>query len=100
MHKISYRKRWDSNGTLYRQRVRVSKDMYKEIERAIALEIKKDFNNKDFYCQSCGDNYVQFYLKAPELINNIAILNLTMKNFINFYFKFNLKDMNTYILVN
>jgi len=99
MTKISYRKYFGTDGTVYHQRVRISKDTYQAINNAIENEIENGFINNKFYCQSCGDNYVQFYLKPVESKDSIETCNLTTKNFIAYYLNLNLKDMNTYLVI-
>lgn len=94
--KISYHKRFDSNGTVYDQAIRITKEQFKHLELALHSELSLNLPRKKEYVYTSG---YELYLKPLRLFNDkVCFLNHTQVRFINLFLKLSLKDRNTCLL--
>ena len=93
--KISYHKRWDKEGTCYRQAIRIGKDDLSALKDCIDAEIAQNYPRKSQYISTSG---YEMYLKPIYLSKRTIFLNLTQLRFINLFLHLELKDRNTCLL--
>lgn len=96
--KISYRKHWSEDGTVYSQRIRMTKEEFASLSQAVDAEIALGYPRKARYAYTSGNEL--FYLRPlmPD-IDNLCHLTLTQTRFINLFCKLPLLDRNTYLYI-
>ena len=81
--KINYQKKWGNDGTVYRQTIKIDKDMAGKFNEYV-MKIKETLIGKFIY--SNEDMKIMSYLEPLE--NNINYTHLTtLEYFIRFYLK-------------
>lgn len=100
--KISYRKHFGSDGTVYRQRITLPYSYFNKLRDIIQSEIALGYPQKNKYVQTSGD---EMYLKEIRATQGrgktdfcYTEINHTQTRFLNLFLKLNLKDFNTYII--
>lgn len=94
--KISYHKRWDENGTVYNQAIRINKREALILSNAIDSELALKMPRKKEYVFTSG---YEIFLKPIHPLNKIVFLNHTQTRFLNLFLKLPLKDRNTCLLI-
>ena len=106
--KVSYRKHFGKDGTVYGQRITIDFEILEKLNAAISSEIALDYPREKEYSDTSG--YAQIYLTTIKplkvLIKNYGTsasyiygLRNTQTRFINLFLKLKLKDMNTYLVI-
>lgn len=93
--KVSYHKRFDSDGTVYNQAISITSEQLKHLELAIHSEIASGYPRKKEYVFT---SYLKVLLK-PLRGNNVVFMNHTTTRFINLFLKLDLKNRNTCLLI-
>lgn len=94
--KISYRKRWSPDGTVYDQAISIDVPTYLALDDAVRAEIAQGYPRQEQYVSS----YYTLYLKPLKVeSNNIVWANHTQMRFINMFLKLRLLDRNTYLMI-
>ncbi len=94
--KISYHKRFDSDGVVYTQAIRITGEQLKHLTLAIHGEIGLHFPRKKEYIFTSGG---EIFLK-PLRGDNVVFMNDTTTRFVNLFLKLNLKSgKNTCLLI-
>lgn len=95
--KISYHKKWDTEGTMYNQSIRITVPQFEFLCNEIKKEIQSNYKNKNKYVYTSG---YEMFLKPLQLENNrICFTNHTQTRFINLFLNLKLKDRNTYLIL-
>lgn len=93
--KISFHKRFDSDGAVYTQAINITREQLKHLEVAVHGEIEMKFPRKKEYVFTSG---YETFLK-PLRGNDVVFMNHTTTRFINLFLKLDLKDRNTCLLI-
>lgn len=93
---ISYHKRFDSEGCVYNQAIKVTQSQIINFNNIIENEVASGYPNRNDYSYTNG---YELYLRKLDIKNNIAFMNHTTTRFINLYLKLSLLDRNTCLLV-
>lgn len=93
--KISYHKRFSSEGTAYDQAISITSEQLKHLELAVQAEIQLGQPRKKEYVFTSGYG---IFLK-PLRGNDIVFMNSTTTRFVNLFLKLDLKDRNTCLLI-
>ena len=98
--KISFRKHFGSDGTVYRQRITLPYSYFNKLRDCIRSEKALGYPQKSKYAQTSGDEFFLFGLTTIQGNGNFCYseLTITQRNFINLFLKLNLKDYNTYLI--
>lgn len=94
--KVSYHKRFDSEGCSYNQAISISRKQFDELYNKIDAERCMNFPRKGEYVHTAG---YELYLYRPYTVDGVSYLNHTQTRFINLFLKLNLKDWNTCLLI-
>lgn len=95
--KISYHKRFDKNGTVYNQAVRISQKQFEMLKRAVDAERAYNYpRKKEYVFTSGGELFLHPFYKNTF---HVFYLNHTQLRFCNLFLKLNLKDRNTCFLI-
>lgn len=93
MNKVSYRKYYGKNGTVYNQAIRVNFNDFQKILKEIIKEKQNKYINYKEYCVQ-SINYANMFLMHPnecekEYLDNYTLycLNLTTTSFIKYILK-------------
>lgn len=93
MNKVSYRKYYGKDGTVYNQSIRIDFNDFQKILKEIIKEKQNKYINYKKYCAQ-GVNYANIFLMHPneskkEYLDNYTLycLNLTTTNFIKYILK-------------
>jgi len=90
------------NGITYRQRLRITNEVFDELQEKIKTEILLKLPHKEKYVFTSG---YEIFLKQLKVIGleksniKISFLNQTQLRFINLYLKLKLSNMNTYLYI-
>ena len=95
-YKISYQKHWSEEGTVYNQRVKISKIDYFMFFQYITLEMSSNFPLKDKYCFNECDT---IYMHRKNIEDKIVFLHSTERRFFCLMMDIKLKDRNTYLVI-
>jgi len=98
--KLSYRKHWSPDGTVYKQRVSLSQQEFEHLRDAVYAEIAQNLPRKDLYINTSG---YELFMRPLELENNLKVcyLNNTQARFCNIFLggKLKVSDRNIYIVI-
>lgn len=98
--KLSYKTHWSPDGTVYKQRVRLSREQYQHLRDAVYAEIAQGLPHKYEYVSTSG---YEMFMEALTLQNNLKVcyLNNTQARFCNRFLGNKLKtnDRNVYIVI-
>lgn len=93
--KISYHKRFDSQGTTYSQAISITRQQLKNLEVAIHAEIALGYpRKKEYVYTSLGELFLK-----PLRGNDVVFMNHTTTRFVNLFLKLDLKERNTCLLI-
>jgi len=93
---ISFRRKWDKQGYVYDQQIRMGEQLFLNLLTLVSIEIKNGKPNKNKYVSTSG---YEMYLKELERDGNFCFLNHAQTRYINLYLNIPLKDRNTRILI-
>jgi hypothetical protein len=106
--KISYNtKIFYSDGSVYKQRIKITHDMMQKIDDAIRAEIATDYPRHEEYTYQGylyakqGYLYAKMYLKPLKLEKHNVYMNITQTDFCRMFIKDKrfLRHMNTYLCI-
>lgn len=98
--KISYRKHWGNDGTVYNQRITITTKAFTALMDAVHAEIVLKYPRKEEYINTSGyEMYLEPLLLALSEKKFYCYLNHTQTRFINLFLKLPLKNRNTYLLI-
>lgn len=93
--KISFHKRFDSEGTTFTQAISITQEQLKHLALAVLTEIELGKPRKKEYVSTSG---YEIFLK-PLRGNKVVFMNHTTTRFVNLFLKLPLKDRNTCLLI-
>ena len=98
--KISYKTHWSPDGTVYRQRVSLSREQFENLRDSVYAEIAQNLPRKEQYISTSG---YEIFMRPLELENdlNTCYLNNTQARFCNLFLggKLKVNDRNMYIVI-
>jgi len=97
--KISYFKKWNKNGYVFNQGIRIDRNTYSKLNDCINAEICLKYPRSKEYCDT-ETNYIFLKSLHSSLEGKICFINHTQKKFINLFLKLKLLDRNTYLIIN
>jgi len=95
-YKVSYQKHWSEDGTVYTQRVKISREDYLTFCEEMDLEFINKFPFKKHYCHTDSDT---IYMRSKDTNAKVVYLKSTETRFFCFMMMINLKDRNTYLVI-
>lgn len=96
--KISYQKHFSPDGTVYNQRIKITREEWQNLLVAFVAEIAQGLPRKNEYIQTSGN---EIFMTVPKIWgDNFVYLNHTQTRFANLFLKLPLKNRNTYLKIN
>jgi len=97
--RISFRKHFGSDGTVYRQRITLPYSYFNKLRDCIQSEKSLGYPQKSKYARTSGDEFLLFELTTIQGNGSCySELTITQRNFLNLFLKLKLKDYNTYLI--